>query len=92
MSVPAPPYAPQHLGKSLVQFGGPISVSSGATSGAITFGTAFPDTNYQATLEWVSGAPPTQGVGIRGKTVNNVIATLYGTVVDSAFNWRVWRS
>ena len=91
MSTPAPPYPPGFLSKTLVQKGGPVSVSSGATTTAVTFGTAMPDTSYQADLEWVSGAPPTQGVGIRGKTVNNFIATLYGTVVDSAFNWRAWR-
>lgn len=91
MGVPAPPYPSEYMGKTFLQKGGPISVGSGATTAAVTFGTAFPDTSYQVTLEWVSGAPPTQGVGIRAKTVNNVIATFYGTVVDSAFNWGAWR-
>lgn len=42
-------------------------------------------------LEWVSGANPTAGVGIRAKTVNSCIAVFYGTTSQSAFNWAAWR-
>jgi len=90
MSVPAPPIPPEYLSKSLVQFGGPVSVASGATSGAVTFGEAFPDANYCVNIEWVSGQNPSYG--IRAKTVNSAIA-VYTTQITtaSAFRWSAWR-
>jgi len=89
MSVPAPPYTSQQLGKSFLQFGGPISVSSGATTAAITFGTPFQDTSYQVAIEWVSGS--IQPFGFRAKTVNYVYAGFGQVTEPSAFNWRAWR-
>ena len=91
MSVPAPRYPPGSLSPTLVQAGGPLAVSSGASTGAVTFSVAFPDTDYQVAIEWVSGAPPTQGIGIRSKTVDNYIAAWFGTVGDGAFVWNAWR-
>jgi len=90
MSVPAPPIPPEYLGRSLVQFGGPVSVASGATSGAITFGQAFPDTYYSVNIDWVSGQNPS--FGTRDKTVNSAII-VYTTQITSAsaFRWSAWR-
>lgn len=79
------------MGKSLYQTGGPIGVNSGASTGAITFGLSFPDASYVVSLEWVSGAPPQQGVGIRAKTVDSCIAAFYGNTSNSAFIWSAWR-
>lgn len=89
MSVPAPPYPSEYLGKTLVQKGGPLAVTSGATSSAFTFPTPFPDTNYQVGIEWVSGSTP--GYGIRGKTVNYAYTVFTATTEASAFKWRAWR-
>lgn len=73
-----------------VKRGGPISVASGATSSAVTFSTAFPDTDYQLGIEWVSGS--IVGYGARSKTVNNCIAVFAQVTTDSAFTWRAWRT
>jgi len=89
LSVPAPPIPPGYLSKTLVQCGGPVSVSSGATTSAVTFGTAFPDTNYVLAIEWVSGSTP--GCGTRGKTVNYCTAAFTQVTVPSAFLWAAWR-
>jgi hypothetical protein len=69
--------------------GGPVGVTSGATTAAITFGTPFLDPNYQLALEWVSGSYPSYGV--RDKTVNYCIAVFSKVTEPSAFNWRAWR-
>jgi len=89
MSTPAPRFGHGFLGKTMVQVGGPVSVSSGATTAAVTFGSAFPDTNYGLVLDWVSGSTP--GYGARGKTVNYCIATFTQVTVPSAFKWMAWR-
>jgi hypothetical protein len=77
------------LGKTLVQAGGPIAVSTGATTAAVTFGTPFPDTNYMLDLEWVSGSTP--GSGARSKDVNYCTAVFAQVTVNSAFKWKAWR-
>jgi len=89
MSTPAPRFSPGMLGKTLVQDGGPVSVSSGATTAAVTFGDPFPDADYQVGIEWVSGSTP--GYGARGKTVNYFTAVFTQVTLPSAFNWRAWR-
>lgn len=72
-----------------VKRGGPVSVSSGATTTAITFSTPFPDTDYSLNIEWVSGSNPSYGA--RSKTVNYCIAQFTQVTENSAFNWRAWR-
>ena len=89
MSGPQPPIPPSSLGKTLVQKGGPVAVATGAMTCAITFPTAFPDTNYQCALEWVSG--DIQPYAFRAKTVNSVRAHFDQVEENSAFNWRAWR-
>jgi len=89
MSTPAPPYPGHYMGKGFLQVGGPRSVSTGSTSAAITFGTAFPDTNYIMSLDWVSGSTPSYGA--RAKTVNSCIVVFTQVTVDSAFLWGAWR-
>ncbi|MEM2905003.1 MAG: hypothetical protein QW587_04610 [Candidatus Bathyarchaeia archaeon] len=90
-SVPGPPIPSYYLGKALVQAGGPIAVTSGASTGAVTFTITFPDQNYQTGIEWVSGEPPSQGFSIKSKNTDFFIIAYHGNVVNSAFNWRVWR-
>jgi len=80
---------PAHLSAELVQKGGPVSVATGSYSAAFTFGVAFPDTAYQAALEWVSGSSP--AYGIREKTANYAYAVFPQVTEDSAFQWRCWR-
>ena len=92
MSVPAPPYPPGYLGKTLVQRGGPKFVESGYTTAAITFGTAFPAATYQTALEWVSGSwTGNPSYGFRQKTVDSELAVFDPVTEKSAFNWRCWR-
>jgi len=98
MGVPAPPYPAEYMGTTFLQRGGPISVGSGATTAAITFGTAFPDTNYRIDLEWVSGAIAgavstgyLPGAGARNKTVASCIVVFSQVVTPSAFLWGAWR-
>ena len=89
MSTPAPRFSSGFLSKTLVQKGGPVSVSSGATTAAVTFGTPFPDTEYVLALEWVSGASPAHGT--KGKTINYAVADFTQVTVPSAFLWAAWR-
>jgi len=89
MSTPAPRFPSTFMGKTFLQKGGPVSVSSGATSAAVTFGDPFPDTDYQIGIDWVSGSTP--GYGARGKTVQYFTAVFTQVTTQSAFQWRAWR-
>jgi len=99
MSTPAPRFSPGMLSKTLVQAGGPISVSSGATSAAITFGDPFPDISYGVDLAWVSGGQYTfttgssglGNFGMQSRDENYCIAIFPRVTAPSAFIWRAWR-
>jgi hypothetical protein len=90
MSGPQPPFGAEVL-KSIVQFGGPINVTTNSTTAAITFNPTFADTTYQLDLEWVSGTPPAAGYYTKLKTTQYAIEQFAGQVVNSYFNWQAWR-